>query len=96
MFLVCQFKFCFSFPPSSHPVLALKGAPASFPVSKRNRHLQKYLVWSDALMSEALDYISNTMNNDTFIAVHLRIGSDWVRLPNTDQDYFGVVIVTEH
>ena len=70
----------YSFPPSHHPVLAFKGAPASFPVLKRNRHLQKYLVWSDTLMTGALEYITHTMDNDSFIAVHLRIGSDWVRV----------------
>ena len=29
-------------------------------------------------MTEAVQYINNTMNNQRFIAVHLRIGSDWV------------------
>ncbi len=29
-------------------------------------------------MTEAVQYINNTMDNQKFIAVHLRIGSDWV------------------
>ena len=68
------------FPPSTHPVLAFKGAPASFPVLKRNRRLQEYLVWNDGLMNNAETYITNTMNNEKYIAVHLRIGRDWVTI----------------
>lgn len=66
------------FPPSTHPVLAFKGAPGSFPVNKRNRHLQKYLKWSDELMDEANKYIHEIINDEPYIAVHLRIGKDWV------------------
>ena len=71
-------SYNYRFPPSSHPIIALKGAPASFPVNKRNRHLQKYLVWNEVLIGKAKDYWTNTMNERKFIAVHLRIGTDWV------------------
>ena len=31
-------------------------------------------------MNEANEYLMNTMNGQKFIAIHLRIGSDWVSI----------------
>ena len=77
------------YPGSEHPVLALKGAPASFPMKKRNRALQVYLVWSDNITRIGDEYRSNVMKNEDYIGVHLRMGQDWVReqMKETWTDY---------
>lgn len=64
--------------PDTHPVLAFKGAPASFPVKPYHRHLQRYLQWSDTINTLANEYINEVMGGAKFIGVHMRIGSDWV------------------
>ena len=69
----------YRFPPEEHPVLALKGAPAAFPVKKTNRVLQRYLVWNSQMRGWVEDYVQREMSGEPYIAVHLRIGSDWVR-----------------
>ena len=69
----------YRYPSSTHPVLAFKGAPASFPVLPEHRSLQQYVQWNERMEKQALEYISNTFGEHTpFIAVHLRMGSDWV------------------
>ena len=71
----------FRYPPEKHPIIALRGAPATFPVEKHNRHLQRYLQWSDLINTQAEEYIrgDSGIGGQQFIGVHLRIGSDWVR-----------------
>ena len=68
------------FPPAQHPVLTFKGAPASFPVQTFNRDLQRYVVWNSHIREWTEDYVQREMSGEPYIAVHLRIGSDWVRL----------------
>ena len=46
------------YPPLLHPVLAFKGAPASFPVKREHRQLQRYVRWSDRMEEQAKAYIS--------------------------------------
>ncbi|KAK3599883.1 hypothetical protein CHS0354_022457 [Potamilus streckersoni] len=65
------------FPPEKYPVLALKGAPAAFPVQEENRDLQRYLQWSDTIKGEAEKYINQNFPNQTFVGIHLRNGLDW-------------------
>lgn len=64
---MCQTLFKFS------------GAPASFPVQPENRHLQKYLQWSDNVFQKAEDFIKTVLPKGAFVAIHLRNGVDWVR-----------------
>jgi peptide-O-fucosyltransferase len=68
------------FPPAQHPVLTFKGAPASFPVQKFNRDLQMYVVWNSHIREWTEGYVQREMSGEPYIAVHLRIGSDWVKL----------------
>ncbi|XP_064393051.1 GDP-fucose protein O-fucosyltransferase 1-like isoform X2 [Halichondria panicea] len=65
------------YPAEQHPVIALKGAPAKYPVRKEHRHLQKYLKWSKRKLNEAQEYINNTIGDNPYIAIHLRMGKDW-------------------
>ncbi|XP_019852336.1 PREDICTED: GDP-fucose protein O-fucosyltransferase 1-like isoform X1 [Amphimedon queenslandica] len=65
------------YPSSEHPVIAMKGAPASFPMKKHHRRLQRYLVWSEYIASRGNEFINNTMKNSKYIGIHLRMGSDW-------------------
>lgn len=65
------------FPPSKYPVVALKGAPAPFPMKPENWELHKYLQWSDEIIHQGQKYIQDNFPGQKFVGIHLRNGIDW-------------------
>lgn len=65
------------FPVDIYPVLALKGAPASFPMKVEHHQLQQYLLWSHSIKTKGQDYIQKNFPDMKFIGLHLRNGIDW-------------------
>ena len=62
------------YPVTSHPVLALTGAPASFPVAQQHVGLQLHVQWSSERVSRADQWLTRVLgsSNTPFIGIHLR------------------------
>jgi peptide-O-fucosyltransferase len=72
------FYLFFRLPVDKYPVVALRGAPAPFPIAEENIPLAKYLQWSESIEEEANSHIQKLTGGDKFIGIHLRNGIDWV------------------
>jgi len=57
----------------------MRGAPASFPVQREHRGLQRHLLFSRRIEDEAQKYIDKHFAGKKFVGIHLRNGADWVR-----------------
>lgn len=75
----------------THPVVALAGAPAAFPVESENRHLQRYLIWNETIRERGEAFISKTNMNRPYLALHLRNGIDWERACHRDNGMIGKI-----
>ncbi|XP_032872566.1 GDP-fucose protein O-fucosyltransferase 1 [Amblyraja radiata] len=64
------------YPASSHPVLALPGAPAQFPVMREHVDLQRYVEW-DRRFAETVEREMEQLLPRPYLAIHLRVGEDW-------------------
>ncbi|CDW52709.1 GDP fucose protein O fucosyltransferase 1 [Trichuris trichiura] len=72
-----QFAWRDIYPPDVFPVLAFKGAPAHFPVSKEHESLQRYLRWSIEIRQQCTDFIRQELMDRPFLGIHLRNNLDW-------------------
>ena len=63
------------FPVSEYPVMAMTGAPASFPVRRTDVHRQKYLAWTDQWRARGQAWVTTNMGGGVggrYIGLHLR------------------------
>ena len=66
------------FPVSEFPVLALTGAPASFPVQKADLQLQRGMTWTSQWLDRAGAWLHTNMGRGVeYLGIHLRNGEDW-------------------
>uniref|UniRef100_A0A914V590 GDP-fucose protein O-fucosyltransferase 1 n=1 Tax=Plectus sambesii TaxID=2011161 RepID=A0A914V590_9BILA len=70
-----------TYDPENYPVIALKGAPASFPMRSEHIPLQQFLHFSEGIQEEATDILMRHFGSTEtdYVAVHLRNGIDWQR-----------------
>ena len=67
------------FPTSTYPVLAMTGAPASFPVQAGHVSLQRYVEWSDSWRERGREWVRRHLPRGEWLGIHLRNGGDWDR-----------------
>ncbi|KAK3715939.1 hypothetical protein QZH41_016506, partial [Actinostola sp. cb2023] len=65
------------YPVADYPVLALMGAPGSFPCEKQNRGIQKFVKWSNTINKKADQFIKAVLPKGSFVGIHLRNGIDF-------------------
>ena len=67
------------FPSSTYPVLAMTGAPASFPVQSGHVSLHRHLQWSDGWRERGREWVRRHLPRGEWLGIHLRNGEDWSR-----------------
>jgi len=67
------------FPPSTHPVLAMTGAPASFPVQAEHVGLHSILQWTHTWVERGREWVRKNLPQGEWLGIHLRNGADWER-----------------
>ena len=65
-------------PPSEHPVLAFRGAPASYPIQQEHVQLQRLLLWSSGIEDASNKYINEKLSPGKYVGIHLRNEDAWV------------------
>ena len=70
------------YPGDKYPVLAFRGAPASFPVQPQHRSLQRHLVFTEEVTGPGDHYIKENFGKEKFVGLHLRNGIDWQKACN--------------
>ncbi|KAL5016756.1 hypothetical protein ScPMuIL_006345 [Solemya velum] len=75
------------YPPDKYPVIALKTAPADFPIEESNVPLQKYMKWTYNIEQEAQAYIDRHFGGKKFVGLHLRNGNGWKQACEHTSDY---------
>ena len=61
------------FPINQYPVLAMTGAPASFPVSEEHVSLQNYITWTQDWVDKADQWIERNMGGQVdYLGLHFR------------------------
>lgn len=55
------------YPADRYPVLALKGAPASFPMLAEYRSLQKYMTWSEQIIAQIRQHQKKLFDDQPYI-----------------------------
>ncbi|EDV28160.1 uncharacterized protein TRIADDRAFT_21697 [Trichoplax adhaerens] len=66
-----------NFPAEKYPVMAFSGPPGDFPVKAHDRLLHKYVKWSKFISGKVKTFIKDSLDKQRFVAIHLRMGSDW-------------------
>lgn len=72
-------RFMSRYPGDKYPVLAMRGAPATFPITEQDIPLQRYIQWSDKIEKEIDGHIKELFNDEPYVGIHLRNGADWQR-----------------
>ena len=65
-------------PPRVHFVVAMRGAPASFPEKPEHRQIARYIDWTATRHAAADAWIARHLPRP-LVAAHLRAGADWKR-----------------
>lgn len=78
--------------PQQHPVVAMPGAPARFPVQPEHRELAQYVEWSDSFAAQKQDIVSSMQG--PILAAHIRAGYGSVLLMHDALPLYGMCELT--
>ncbi|EDQ88705.1 uncharacterized protein MONBRDRAFT_25935 [Monosiga brevicollis MX1] len=65
-------------PRNGHAVIAMRGAPATFPEKPEHRALARFVEWRSDRLAMAQAFIDQHLPRP-YLAVHIRAGTDWKR-----------------